>query len=551
MQVAIGCFIALCCRVLFLICIAALERVILVFSPRPSELVVDGRRVTEAYREPRFKPLRKAQQVYLDELRGEGEMWSTTTSSDEAEAEPVAEAVAETVRQARPPWPPRELTAGGELLSCEEPQQLQPRSKQQQPQQLFVLIQGTGKTHTICTTSPGQSLASIRHKVLVQLQVPRTATGATRLQLRTAANAVLALESTVAELNSPFIQLGVWPDQAWSHHRCASGVCPFFGTVLKEGLCSVCFDHKERCLEHSEALMGGGLGGCISLVISHLQPRDWRALLLVNRAWREDVRSQGPYSVSMSYPNVLLTQLQYRLLMRVRLFRPLEAFISGATSGMFLHEPSQHLATLTLSHCAPMANLMQLGACTRLKTLRLHDCVALPSLGGLSACPCLRELTLRNCCLTDLSELLHCEALRMLTLEDVNHTTDLATLAPAPTFTSGAEDAGGEGGGGGLETLTLIWCCGLDLAPLTRCAVLRTLCLQHCRCFSGIQALAYAPLRLLRWGGLCDEPTKDGLLLLSRLIKDHISDSQLKLEPGGEVLEEDDDGVESEEGDGD
>ena len=68
-------------------------------------------------------------------------MWSSTTSSVEAEAEPVAEAVAETVRQARPPWPSRELTAGVEL-SCEEPQQLQPRSKQQQPQQLFVLIEG-------------------------------------------------------------------------------------------------------------------------------------------------------------------------------------------------------------------------------------------------------------------------------------------------------------------------------------------------------------------------------------------------------------------------
>ena len=27
--------------------------------------------VSEAYREPRFKPLRKAQQVYLDELRGQ------------------------------------------------------------------------------------------------------------------------------------------------------------------------------------------------------------------------------------------------------------------------------------------------------------------------------------------------------------------------------------------------------------------------------------------------------------------------------------------------
>ena len=108
---------------------------------------------------------------------------------------------------------------------------------------------------------------------------------------------------------------------------------------------------------------------------------------------------------------------------------------------------------------------------------------------------------------------------------------------------SSGSSGGGSGGGGGgaLATLTLSWCRGLDVSTLTRCASLRVLRVHHCCCLTGMQALAYAPaLTTLEWGGACDATVKDGLLLLLRMVQDHVSSSQLKLVPGGEVLEEED-----------
>ena len=118
-----------------------------------------------------------------------------------------------------------------------------------------------------------------------------------------------------------------------------------------------------------------------------------------------------------------------------------------------------------------------------------------------------------------------------------------AAAGAAPAAAAGAHTAPAAPAAPALATLTLAWCRGLDVAPLTRCAALTTLRVQHCCCLTGVQALAHAPrLAALEWGAILgpgnDAIVKDGLLLLWRMVQDHVSSSPLKLVPGGDVLEQ-------------
>ena len=258
----------------------------------------------------------------------------------------------------------------------------------------------------------------------------------------------------------------------------------------------------------TSALVTAGLGDAVALVLSFLPGKEPVKLILINRAWSDDVRRSGPHAISLHCPSgrsrvdklghsfaqcCAWSQSAFRITgltlpqgVTQSDFHALVAMSTGFLRDVSIYGGGSANPAGALKHCTSLETLRLVG-CHRLTALQLTALAQCPSLIHLELNACfpapdlvplislfhasLRSLKLCGCpSLADLSLLSEAASLRHLVIRYCS-----ATLGPMPPA---------------LETLELVDTNITTTATLSLPASLTSLDLVTNVCLEDVSALA-------------------------------------------------------------